>query len=47
MDVNQTYCGDHIAIYTNIKSLCCIPTTNIMLYFKLYLNKKSWMLNGE
>ena len=32
MDVNQTYCGDHFAIYTNIESLRCIPETNIMLY---------------
>ena len=32
MDVNETYCGDHFAIYTNIKSLCCTPETNIMLY---------------
>ena len=30
MDVNQTYCGDHFAMYTNIKSLCCTPETNIM-----------------
>ena len=29
-DVNQTYCGD-FTIYTNIKSLCCTPETNIML----------------
>lgn len=27
-----TYFGDHFAIYTDIKSLCCIPATNIMLY---------------
>ena len=26
-----TYCGDHFAIYTNIKSLCCIPKTNIIV----------------
>ena len=24
--------GDHFTIYTNIKSLYCIPGTNIMLY---------------
>ena len=30
-DVNQTYCGDHFAIYRNIKSLSCTPETNIML----------------
>lgn len=22
MDVNKTYCGDHFAAYTSIKSLC-------------------------
>ena len=27
MDVNWTYCGNHFAIYTNIKSLCCTPET--------------------
>ena len=32
MHVNQTYCGDHFAIYTNIESLCCTPEANIMLY---------------
>ena len=32
IDVNDTYCGDHFAIYINIESLCCIPETNIMLY---------------
>lgn len=32
MDVNQTYCGGHFAIYTNIESLCRAPETNIMLY---------------
>ena len=32
MDINRTYCGDHFVVYTNIKSLCCTPATNIMLY---------------
>ena len=31
VDVNQTYCAVHFAIYTNIKLLCCIPETS-MLY---------------
>ena len=31
-DVNQTYCADHFATYTNIESLCCTPEMNIMLY---------------
>ena len=30
MDVNQTYCGSHFAIYTNTEALCCTPETNIM-----------------
>ena len=37
-NVNQTYCGDHFAIYTNIESLCCIPETNVIC--QLHLNKK-------
>lgn len=32
-DGNQTYCGDHFTVYTNVTSLCCIPQTNIMLYY--------------
>ena len=31
MDVNWIYCGGHLAVYTNIKSLCFAPATNIML----------------
>ena len=31
-DVFQTFCGDHLAIYTNIKSLWRASETNIMLY---------------
>lgn len=31
MNVNWTYCGDHFATYTDIKSLQCTPETNIML----------------
>ena len=27
IDVNQTYCGEHFEIYTNIE-LCCTPETN-------------------
>ena len=44
MDINQTYCGDHFAIYTNIKS-CYTPETRIMLnvnYTSIYkMNLKS------
>ena len=32
ININQAYCGDHFTIYTNIKSLCCTPETNIMQY---------------
>ena len=39
IDINQTYCGDHFAIYTSTEPFYFIPETNIMLY-KLYLNKK-------
>ena len=35
MNVNQIYCDDHFAKYTNTKS-CCIPETNIILS-QLYL----------
>ena len=31
-NINQTYCGNHLAIYTNIKSLCYMPETNTMFY---------------
>lgn len=30
-DVKYTYSGSHFSIYTNIKSLCSISETNIML----------------
>lgn len=29
-DDNQTYCGDDFEVYQNIKSLCCIPKTNMV-----------------
>ena len=37
---NRTYYGDHFTIYTNIKSLCCTPETNITLYINYTLPKK-------
>lgn len=45
-NVNWTYRGDHFAVYTNIKSLCCILETNIMLW-QVVLNffKKRKSLN--
>ena len=38
MDIKETYCGDYFTIYTNIKSLFCIPETNVI--FQLYLSIK-------
>lgn len=29
-DVNQTNCGEHFAIFTNIESLCYTPETGIL-----------------
>lgn len=29
MDINQTYCSDHFAIYTDIKSCCAVETLEI------------------
>ena len=42
MDVNKTYCSDHLVMYTNIESLCCTPETivNIMLYVNYISIKK-------
>ena len=37
--VNQTYCGDHFAIYKNIELLCCTPETNIICQLYLSTNK--------
>ena len=34
-------CGDHFTIYTNIKSLCCTPETNIVLYVIPQVKKKN------
>lgn len=38
-DSYQTYC-DHIVRNINVKSLCCLPKTNIMLYVSYTLIKK-------
>ena len=37
-DVNESYCHDHFAVYTNIQSSCCKPETNVAC--QLYLNKR-------
>ena len=31
-DGNWTYCDDHFAMYTNVKSICCTLETNIIVY---------------
>ena len=31
-DISKIYGVYHLAIYTSIESICCIPETNIMLY---------------
>ena len=44
-DVNQTYYGDHFAIYATIKSLHCISETDIMLYvYYISVEKKLHLL---
>lgn len=40
MDVNQTYCCSHFIIHLNIKSLRCIPETNITLMSNIPQLKK-------
>ena len=40
MDVNEAYCSQHFAIYTNIESLCQTPETNAMLYINYISNFK-------
>lgn len=32
VDGNWVYCGDHFALYTNIKSLHSMPETDILLH---------------
>lgn len=39
IDVNETNCGGHFAIYTHIKLLCCTSETNKVVW-QLYLNLK-------
>ena len=44
-DGNQTYCGDHFAMYRNIKPLCCVPGTNIVL--QVYYTPKTKQTNSQ
>ena len=51
MKYNQTQCGDNFTIYTNIKSSCCTPETNMLcinytLILKIYMKKED-TLNGD
>ena len=46
VDVNQTYCDGHFTIYTNMKSLYCIPETNVVFYVN-YTSIKIYGLVGE
>lgn len=32
MDINQTYCNHHFAMYTYVKSSSCTSKTNTLLY---------------
>lgn len=45
MDNNDTYCGDHFAVYTNIDS-CYSPETNVMSYITYSLMKKNGLEKG-
>ena len=38
MDDNQTYCGDHLALYTYNK-IICTPETNTMFLNQLHFSK--------
>ena len=38
--VNKTYCGDHLAIYTNVKSLCYASENNMLYVNYTSLKKK-------
>lgn len=43
--VTRLYMGDHFIMYLNIKSLCCIPETNITLYIN-YTSIQNSMFNS-
>lgn len=40
MVINQTYCGDHFSIYTDIK-LCCTSETTILYINYTSIKKKN------
>lgn len=35
------YCGDLFAVYTSVKTLCCIPDTNVKLDINLKIRQKN------
>lgn len=45
-DDNQTYCDDDFEVYTNIKSLCCVPKTNMVLQVN-YMSKTTNLQKKE
>lgn len=42
MDINDTQCAHQFAIYTCIKSICCVSKTNTMLYVR-YISIKIFL----
>ena len=44
MDVNETYCGDHFAMYINIKAL---KQYNVTCQLHLSKNVLKWLLPGH
>ena len=47
-DRNWSYCGDHLDRYRNIKSLCCVTGTNIVLTAdKLHFKSKKLIEKRE
>lgn len=44
MGVKEIYCGGHLAIYTNIGSLCYTSETDIILYVNYSTKKKKKLL---
>ena len=45
-DDNQTYYDDDFEVYRNIKSLCCVPKTNMVLQVN-YMSKTTNLQKKE
>ena len=43
----QTSCGDHFVRYIKVRSLCCTPETNIILYVSCTFIEKNFTLQNE